>query len=51
MLENVVTAATELVSWIVSQENENAQSFHFKALEGALQALSKFRQDDVTPSN
>jgi len=51
LLENVVAAATELVTWIVSQENENAQSFHFKALEGALKALSKFRQDDVTPSN
>ena len=51
LLENVVAAATELVTWIVSQENENAQSFHFKELEGALKALSKFRQDDVTPSN
>jgi hypothetical protein len=51
LLENVVAAATELVTWIVSQENENAQSFHLKALEGALTALSKFRQDDVTPSN
>ena len=51
LLDNVVVAATELVTWIVSQENENAQSFHFKALEGALKALSKFRQDDVTPSN
>ncbi len=51
LLENVVVAATELVTWIVSQENENAQSFHFKELEGALKALSKFRQDDVTPSN
>jgi hypothetical protein len=51
LLENVVAAATELVTWIVSQENETVQSFHFKALEGALKALSKFRQDDVTPSN
>jgi len=51
LLENVVAAATELVTWIVSQENETAQSFHFKALEGALKALSKFRQDDVTSSN
>ncbi len=51
LLENVVAAATELVTWIESQENENAQSFHFKELEGALKALSKFRQDDVTPSN
>ena len=51
LLENVVAAATELVTWIVSQENETAQSFHFKALEGALKALSEFRQDDVTPSN
>ena len=51
LLENVVAAATELVTWIESQENENAQSFHFKELEGALKALSKFRQDEVTPSN